>query len=208
MTSESWLAKSRRGGWAEDWARYTGDPTRQRHPIGPRNTWSNLMYAVVGVLLASRFQDSQSAWMAMSLCILAVGSAAYHAFKTVAANRLDWIGMYAVFGALVGHAWWPAHTGTMAMASAGIVGLYAQRGWKNADWHMAVALGLAIIPLLRSGHWLPVWHVLLLFGIGYAAWQADRRRMPFVGLWGHALWHVFTALAIGLLFASQHELAR
>lgn len=184
-----------RGGWSEDWFRGSCTP-----PIGPRNTWSNLAYAAVGIALAWRYQDAASAWMAMALCVLAVGSGAYHAFKTVATNRMDWVGMYATFGALVGHGWAPNVMPLMVLLGAGLVLRFMTR-WRRADWHMIAAGGLAALPVGLRGDG---WSLLPAVGL-YAAAQicfwCDKQRV--LRYWGHALWHVFAALAIGALFISQ-----
>lgn len=41
-----------------------------------------------------------------------------------------------------------------------------------------------------------------IFAGAYLCWQLDKRRVV-VGLWGHGLWHVGTAIAAVVLFQAQ-----
>jgi hypothetical protein len=174
--------------------------------IGPRNTISNLGYAAVGTYCAWRFQDASSAALAVALWVLATGSALYHAQKTRLANRLDWVGMYAVCGAIIAHGFLPTvpwvSWAILVGAGAGIA-FYGHQRWMQADWHILAAMILGSVGPLMRGMTLSVLAAWGLFAVGYVAWHLDRRRSPLVGVWGHALWHLMTALAIGQMYLAQ-----
>lgn len=194
-----------RGGWAED-----AHARTCRGMIGPRNTVSNVAYAAVGTWLAWRFQDSSAAAFAVALWVLATGSALYHAQKTLLANRLDWVGMYAVCGATIAHGLLPdvpwVSWAVLVGAGAGIA-FYGAQHWMQADWHILMAMVIGSIGPLARGMMLSVAVAWGIFAIGYAAWHLDKAHHPLVGKWGHALWHVATALAIGQMYLAQRGAA-
>jgi len=41
-----------------------------------------------------------------------------------------------------------------------------------------------------------------LFAVAYGCWQLDKRGRV-LGLWGHAMWHTGTAVAIGVLYLAR-----
>ena len=189
-----------RGGWREDAALH-----RCAFPIGPRNTVSNLAYLLAGIWLLQVSDDPMRFAMAAFLCLLAVGSAGYHGTKRTFWNNMDWAGMYSTMTVLVIHGINPnVPGGWLGGFSVGIVGacLFAFQV-KHVDLLMGgLFLVAAIPPIARGGLWA-VLPVVLLFALGYLAWQADKRRWKFIGLYGHALWHVLTAVALALLFVVQ-----
>lgn len=198
LTRESCERLRARGGWAEDAIR-----SRCAFPIGPANTYSNLAYAIVGTWLAWWYQDGAAAALAVALWLLAAGSALYHGYKTVHANRLDWLGMMSVLGALVAHGWLGAYPwASWAMLGLGALaggGYLAQRRL-HFDAVFAVGMLLAALPAYASP-W--TYAALGLFALAYGCHWLDRRRSPLVGVYGHAAWHGLTALAAGVLFAAQ-----
>lgn len=203
-----------RGGWSEAILLMRLTP-----PFEPRNTVSNLAYALVGIGAAWWYGSDEAAVFAVACCLLATGSALYHATKTIPANRTDWMGMMGVTGALVPHGWIP--TGGLAgwgMLAAGLVagGWYTYQSRTGPDGKprrlhfdrlVAVTVLLAsVYPLANGQLWgtLGAWGV---FGLAFGCWQADKRRWRPValwGYWGHASWHVLTAVAFGMLFHVQH----
>lgn len=199
--TESYEVLRRRGGWAEDAVAPDG-----RFPVGWRNTYSNLAYAVVGVVLAVADQGAAGAAMAVAMIGLATGSGLYHAYKTIHANRLDWaIGMYPVMGAATAHAWLPhlPMVGFLMLgAGAALSYWYGKKlKWISADWHMAALMVLTTIPIVwRNEHRDLLGLAWVVFAVAYACWHLDKRKSKLVGLWGHFWWHILTALAIGLLY--------
>lgn len=178
---------------------------RSGPPYGPRNTFSNLGYAVAGLWIAARYPTDTGAVMAVSLWLLATGSALYHGYKTLLANRLDWIGMLAVFTSLA-----TANTlGPWRGAPWAMLALSALAGFTYArvlngvsrDWWMVV---LGLIGAARPFLWHRYGALALGLGamaVAYTVWQLDKARSRWVGVWGHAIWHVLTAVGIAVLFA-------
>lgn len=191
-----------RGGWAEDAAE-----GRCSFPIGPRNTWSNLAYPAVAVALLGVWTDPGTIVMAVALTVLGIGSGLYHGFKTRWANKLDWCGMYLVFGALSVHSFHPGNPNTwMAMALTGVLLAvlfsYVVANKVNLDVQMGLLLWFSALPVVLHGHIALVGTSMALFVAAFVCWELDLAR-HLVGRWGHALWHILTALAIGSMYAAQ-----
>lgn len=193
-----------RGGWAEDAALH-----RCSWPIGPRNTYSNLAYVLVGLVVYARIESSAALAFYFAMTVLAIGSGLYHGHKTPWANRLDWVGMYMVFGALVVHAIVPLSTiapWIMLAFGAGIAWYYTyELNGVALNAQMGAFLFLSLLPAAfgPTPHYTLAGSAFAAFAWAFLLWQLDVRKSPLVGLWGHAAWHVFTALALGLTFLSQ-----
>lgn len=190
-----------RGGWSED-----ALLQRCRVPIGPRNTWSNAAYALAGgAVYAAAPSPETGVVMGMSV-ILAFGSGLYHAHKSTYFNDLDHAGMYAVFGALAVYGWWANATAMMGVAMLGAwVGAFV-RHRASLDTQVGVLLAIAMAGIAWRD-WREALVILGVYGIGYVVQRLDHAHSPLVRLWGHALWHVLTAIAIaltGLAITAHH----
>lgn len=188
-----------RGHWAED-----AMCGRCTFPIGPLNTWSNSAYLIAAGALLWRSIDAASLVMAASLCALGIGSGLYHGYKTLWANRLDWVGMYLVFGSLAVHGFPDSPLTPILMAVTG--GLLALLfAYVIPRVSLEVQTGLlfwfAAVPIALKGHWPIVLSVLGVFVLAYGCWVGDRR--GWTGRWGHAVWHVWSAIGIYLLYTGQ-----
>lgn len=185
------------GDWAES-ERY--GMRREAFPLQPRNTNSNLAYALVGIGLWIALQTAASAVFALCMVVLAVGSTLYHGWPTRATQRLDHVGMYLVFTALVASAfgapWW-----VMLIASV-VVASVAVRWLRHVPLEVGMGASLvATIVVLTVPDGINGWGVLslLFFIFAYGAWQLDRNR-DVTGHWGHWFWHIATSVAIGLMY--------
>lgn len=192
-----------RGGWAEDASLH-----RCNFPIGPRNTWSNAAYPIAGYILVLIYHaDAPSFAIFTALFALGVGSGIYHGYKTVFANTLDWMGMCMAFGALMIHGLVPvvpALPWVMLVAGAGIgySTSYSMKGYDLNDI-TGILLGLSLIGAWLHGSLLLGLLSMATFIIAYIVWQLDVKKSPYVGLWGHAIWHIVTAFAIALMYGAQ-----
>lgn len=198
-----------RGGWAEDRLAH-----RCTAPIGPWNTWSNLAYVLAGAALFGAVRTAPMFGMGTALAFLGICSGLYHAFKRGWAVKLDSAGMYATFAALgvlaVGVR---GPAGMLAIFAAGIAIVWALDYRLDLDTNPFVGLLLALAFLGAAAH-----HriglgalSLVVFGIAYISWRIDKGlEVPFVasvpagpppitGRYGHAIWHVVTAIAIALM---------
>jgi len=191
-----------RGGWLEG-ALADGC----EFPIEPRNTWSNLAYPLAGWIFYFN-HGSATAWaLALALTALGVGSALYHGLKTRWANKLDLFGIYWVFGALLVHGMAPYAPATpWVMGVAGFV-LAALLVYAipavNLDLQVGILLGFSTIAACLNGSWQLALAALGVYLLGFGAWNIDKSHQTWLGLWGHAIWHVLTAIAVPLTFLAQ-----
>jgi hypothetical protein len=133
------------------------------------------------------------------MTVLGVGSALYHGYKTVAANNADWTGMYAVLAVLVLNATVAVDGGFML----GVISTTSVLAWLLA-WHLrhldvlvgGVTVVVAALTFVFGSQLLAALGVGLI-AAGLACWHLDKRGK--LGLWGHALWHIFTAWGFGVL---------
>lgn len=195
-------ALENRGNWWED--QLAG---RCSFPIGPVNTWSNLAYILVGILLLPRAVAGGA-----SLIALGIGSGLYHGFKTVFTDQLDNAGMYLVFGGILVLAVADKQTPVVTLLEF-VVGtalawrlVWFQQPDVVENAVMGCAVGASAMGVGLRGHpWLAL-AALVLMAVAYLVfWQADQARAPWLksaGLsrWGHGLWHILTAAGTYLLF--------
>lgn len=191
-TIEEWAKRIRRGGWREDLTLI-----RDRLPIGPRNTWSSLAYPIVGWGVFALTGPS-ALLFALSMTLLGAGSGLYHAFKTPFANAIDWSGMYAVLWASIMAAFFPSSPLYVRALSTAVVAIGVPIVGR---FDAVMALGVLTLTALGAtlGDGTDAAVGAMLFIAGWGCWYVDKQDRTF-GLWGHALWHVFTALAFGFLY--------
>ncbi len=198
-----------RGGWYEDVALQ-----RCRFPIGPWSTWSNLAYPLGALLVLALDRTPAAMGFAIAMAVLGAGSFAYHGWKTLWANRLDWLGIWAVFGALVAHPLAPdAPTIGWIMAGAALLGgtllVFAFRQ-VGANALIGLFLVMAALPVFWTSGWRLALLSFAVFGLGKLFWQAGKATGGFGPVWfrraGHGNWHVTTTVAFVLMFLAQTHL--
>ena len=183
----------------------------------PANALSSLAFCVAALVAADRGrrlarhtpERALAPVVALTLLALGAGSLAYHAQLTFAGQVLDVQGMYLLGTLLITGALWRRGTLTAARATllavALIVGLLAaQAAFPDARrWLFALVLlpGIALEWRLAPRS-RPLALAVVALVIAYAVWLADDRGLwcePTSWLQGHAVWHLLTALAGGLL---------
>lgn len=200
QANQSCEAKKARGGWWEDTF-----AKNCNFPIAPINTFSNVAYALVGIFIMSRVHTIPALVFGIMMIILAIGSGLYHGFKTIPTSRLDHVGMYTVFGSLVIYALSPRHPfiGPL-MAIGGVVlalTLAYSSNWKKIlDVIMGVCVFLSTMAVALNNSVKPAIFSFTIFLIAYGIWNLDKSRKFFLPRWGHGLWHILTAVALGVLF--------
>jgi predicted membrane channel-forming protein YqfA (hemolysin III family) len=187
-------------------------------PQQPVNTYTNLAYAAAGSFLIFNLNTLPAYVLFLTLLYLCAGSALYHATSTRWGGSLDVSGIYAVisalgayalftlvgledlpvafimfvFAALIGYLWRYKYKGDMRV-KIGILLLvvYAFVIWNMLKKHISLADGFLIASLV-------------LFLLGFIAWNLDKWRVFPLKRWGHGLWHLLTAAAFGILFYVIH----
>lgn len=191
-----------RGHWGEDEQLH-----RCHWPIGPRNAWSNVAYAVTGVIPFWLHRSPEAFLFLLAMLALCYGSFRYHAEKTIRANLLDRVGMFLVLVPLASLGVtrllpWPIDPGIAmvlpALVLTPLAVYYLPLKWMDAQIGLLVLLG-SIGGVLRGDAWITA-GALSSFTGGYACWHLDKDPRRPLGLWGHAIWHLLTALAFALLF--------
>lgn len=171
--------------------------------IEPWNTWSNVAYVIGAIVVAVRRPELMGWLLTAAMVLLGVGSGLYHYFKRGWSNRVDVSGMYATMSA-IGFATWPIQAdwwAAIAVFCTGVItALYAHVLWKRWDTTkvMAVTLLVGTAGLIASGSWLTLAVSWGCYAIGYAFWTIDQRT-TWLGRYGHAMWHVFTAVAMTVM---------
>ncbi len=192
----------------------------------PANTWSNLLYLVVGIVISRRTRGTspwELRWMGPAMFLMGAFSLAYHASNNYVSQIFDFIGMYVfVYWLLV-----------INLRRINVIG---------RDKQVATLVGLSVIStLILHAMYLSQLRFQIIIAVAVVAivvteWTAQRRhpddrgnlRFYFAGLGfviiaqtaslldlkrvlcdpsnhvlqGHAVWHVLAA--IGLYFAFLH----
>ena len=194
-----------RGDWAEARLRNCqGGLAATGIPVEPLNSFSSLAYLVAGWTVYRAFGNLPAVVLGASLTLNGVGSALYHGTKAMWAARLDHAGMYAVFGSLAIYSVAPPHPAApyVMLAGAAVFAIgfaVVMPGDLNARTGMLLCLlsvrgfllGRTLLSALSLG----------IFAVAFTAWLLDRHTTV-LSRFGHAIWHLFTAAAIGLMFGA------
>ncbi|MBI4345239.1 MAG: ceramidase domain-containing protein [Elusimicrobia bacterium] len=185
----------------------------------PANTWSNLATVGLGLAIvwaARRERDPKSAATYGALvAFLGAGSFFFHASLTWVGEGIDVLGMYLVVGYLAllglkraGRLPGPFGLWFAGLAAVSAVVLVSEPGHALRrplfGGLLAALLAVECMPSERrpDRRWLA--GALGLFLVAFTIWSLDARRVlcaPESWLQGHAVWHLLTAGALGLLFA-------
>lgn len=171
---------------------------RTAFPKEPRNTWSNLAYLIGGLTLVALGTPEAYAF-AFLMAILAFGSFAFHGWDTPETRKLDHYGMHAVFIGLplygMGGPWW------LLLPLAVVEGLVTYRSRrKDLTVGIGMLVGMAYLLAWFSGNRELAVLSFGAFLVAFGFWWLDTQEKPVTGLWGHAVWHGLTSVAIVLLF--------
>jgi hypothetical protein len=194
-----------RGNWAEARLRHCENGLAATGiPVEPFNTFSNLAYFAAAIVVYRAFDTLPAGVLAASLTLLGVGSSMYHGTKAMWAARMDHAGMYAVFGSLAVYCVLPNHpAGPYVMLGAAAVFAIGFAFVMPGD--LNARMGLLLILLSIRGYLLGRVFLstlsLIVFAVAFAVWQLDKHT-TILSRFGHAIWHVFTAAAIALMFAA------
>lgn len=173
-------------------------------PLAPKNTWSNIAYVVAGALAWVLRPTAWGAVIGSLFVALGIASAWYHGTKTLTSSRADNAGIYALLTALMLHAL-GMPLAAPAFLIAGVVAWTFAFGpwWRHTLEPVAGVLGIvASIAAAVRGSSPLVAVSFAFFAAGFLAWEADKERRFLWPEWGHAVWHILTAIALLLLFVA------
>jgi hypothetical protein len=196
----------------------------------PVNAYSNLAFVLVGLLILRAAWLESSAEpinpmrksrfyplvYATAVMLIGLGSLFFHASLTFVGQWFDVMGMYMqiTFVLLYSLARWRGLSGrgfALAYLSFSIllgVGLVMVPQFRREIFAALVLAGLTCEfvylfqrrPTIRKGY---LWAALASFGIAYFIWYLDNSGIwcsPLSWLQGHALWHILSAIAAGLIY--------
>jgi hypothetical protein len=185
----------------------------------PANTWSNLAYFVVAALLWRRARLNKDPLLrAFAPCVVFLGATSFlfHASYTLFFQFFDYLGMFLILallivtnlrraGALSPERAWRWYLSGVAALSASIPALY----WAGFPYQALIALlALVVIgqelSLWRGGRrapgyrWFAAACASLFLATTFTLLDLTRCWCAPTNHWlqGHALWHLFTALAL------------
>jgi dihydroceramidase len=194
----------------------------------PANTWSSLVYVLVGALTIALTQAADTVWaelrltksysivLGLSIILIGVGSAFYHASLTFIGQFSDVLGMYLLTSFMLVYAWERLFdlNRTITLIVYFLINLVLVWFLIKVPETRRYLFGLVLIaamifeylmrrfkkPLIQV-RW---WHIgFSLFTIAYVIWILDISKTlcePYSYLQGHAIWHVLGAVAIWFLY--------
>lgn len=194
-----------RGGWHEGEIRGCQHGYEKTGiPVEPVNTYSNLAYLAAGWVAFRSIGGGSALVFFCAMVFLCFGSALYHGVKTRWSARWDHGGMYAAVGGLgfyvmaSGHHWetWIVLIGA-ALSGAFLAWLLDG----NLMARMGLLMALISVGVMTRGTESLGWYSLGFFGLAMLVWIVDKYTSV-LGRVGHGLWHVFTAVALAIMFAA------
>lgn len=184
----------KRGGWSEPMKTQSNS-----FPIGPINTFSNIVYPVIGVYA---YLVNDALLFALCMVWLGVGSFAYHGWHEHWGEAMDDSGMWAVLGLFAVGAWQGAAFG----AIFGFVNWMPKFKRRMMSHRAIIKVSFAIIALQV---WIVGWKAVLLFAAAYFLWTKGKGEWDAAGnpvpqpeytRWCHGLWHLLTSVGFYLLY--------
>jgi len=188
----------------------------------PANAWSSLGFVAIALWVSVRlsrrrsapvFTKAEGGLFVVSLLVVGLGSAFYHASFTFAGQVLDVSGMYLVATFILLHRLAPTASVSPVWSVLGFVLLngvlmtaqVTTPSLRRIVFGVLLAAALAVEwRWSRAGRtWLAIGASLM--ALAFVIWFIDRRRLvcdPESLIQGHAVWHLLGALASACLFLS------
>jgi hypothetical protein len=192
-----------RGGWNEGEMRGCEHGYNETGiPVEPVNTYSNLAYLIAGWVTYRILSDGTALIFCCAMAFLCFGSALYHGVKTRWSARWDHGGMYAVIGGLGFYVMAAGHALDTWIMLAGAVLSGVILAW-FLDGHLLARMGLLMalisVGVLTKGNTELGWYSLGVFAVAITVWLIDKYS-GVLSRFGHGLWHLFTSVAIAIMF--------
>lgn len=191
----------------------------------PSNTWSNLAYIIIAVLifLSARKSRSQSIkWIPYAFLIMGVGSFFYHAANFYIAQIFDFVGMYFLVHWFIALNLMRAKLATPKKATIfyinfmilNVLALHIMY-LVNIKFQVLIAIaGVLVVAtewaarkkgsLPRKNYWLVIGVLVIVVGEVFSLLDLSRTWCDPTNhfVQGHSIWHILSA--IGLFFAYKH----
>ena len=187
-------------------------------PQQPINTYSNILYLTGGMFLMFEITSLPTYVFFITTLYLFIGSSWFHATSSKSAGHLDVSAMYALFTAMLVYSITSLTTLNdsiiaLLMFIIAVLSAYLliRRFYKYIIPILVLLTYMFVIinklqnnvPQVIDGFIISSF-VLFLLGIG--AWLVDKSKFFPNNRWGHAFWHLFSAVAICLLYYSIYSL--
>lgn len=202
-----------KGGWWEEKLNNC-EQGLTRVPQQPVNTYTNIAYLSGGLFMVFQFNSPPALVFFITSFYLCVGSSLYHGFSTRWGGSIDVSAMYGHFSALAAYSLSVliGLEDTLAALIMFLVALtmgYLLRFKYKGNVHFKIGIfivltyGFLIWAFLKNnmsfldGYLIGSFAIFLL---AYLVWIMDLREKFPIKRWGHGLWHIFTAVALSILF--------
>ena len=194
-----------RGGWNEGELRGCEHGYSETGiPVEPVNTYSNLAYLIAGWVVYRIIGDGTALVFFCAMAFLCFGSALYHGVKTRWSARWDHGGMYAVIGGLALYMIVAGHSLETRIVLYGSILCAALLAW-FLDGRLLVRIGLLValifVGVMTRGDVTLGYYSLGFFVLAMVVWSVDKNTTK-LGRFGHGIWHLFTAVALAIMFAA------
>lgn len=192
----------------------------------PSNTWSSMAFALVGLLTAGnalsqgnhprRLSLLFAIIFSISLIVIGVGSAFYHASMTFWGQFIDVGGMYLLVSFMLVYAWMRLYhlsieisTFLYLVINIILFGLlYFIPESRRSLFAIVLLAGIGFelyYAISRKADIKRYWfnYGLLLFAVAYGIWITDNTGLLCDAdslLQGHAIWHILGAVSSGMLY--------
>ncbi len=185
----------------------------------PANTWSNIGFVIVGILIYRRAQAMKQGGLTLigiSSVLVGVGSGMFHASSTFLFEVFDLLGMFMISGILlcfnlqrltgISNRINTAIYLALNAASAALMLIWHPSGIATFAVQIAIALTLELLLHIRRDEisYRPFLYVTGIFTLSFLIWGLDISKMVCDPhnhiLTGHAVWHLLNAAAIFFIF--------
>lgn len=177
----------------------------------PVDAYSSIAFVIVGCFIALRYRTWFSYLFSAALLIVGFGSYYYHAHLTLLTQAIDNIGMYLVVLIPITLLIYKKFSLTKIQATllfilffiASLPVLLIYHGARRFELGILIVILLALDFLWSNTHRRYLYTALGIFLVSFAIWILDFSPAicrPESIIQGHAIWHVFNALAAYFLF--------
>jgi hypothetical protein len=197
--------------------------------VNPANTWSNILYLVLGVLFMLRGQKANRksiVWLGGAMIFMGMSSLIYHASYTFVLQVLDFLGMYVFLDLILAlnfaRAGWIKKSSIMPVYWTLVLSMTlitTVLGWVNFPIQgLIIVLGVIMAfteyrVQVSKNSYAAANGNLIIAGIAFLLLAVTFSVMDVSRFWcdptdhvlqGHAIWHIFSAIGLSFLIV-HHE---